>query len=122
MVTKNNKELANESVSKGIRLSQSGNYRAAILQFNNAIELSRSSSMAYYSRGITYMKLREETKAFDDFGTARDLAEKDGNQNLIREIDLLFKVRIRDLEQALKAAEKVLEELHEKQRRESESV
>ena len=68
------------------------------------------------------MKLREETKAFDDFGTARDLAEKDGNQDLIPEIDLLFKVRIRELEQALKAAEKALEELHEKQRRESESV
>ena len=46
MVTKTNKELANESVSKGIRLSQSGNYRAAIL-LNNAIELRRSSSMAY---------------------------------------------------------------------------
>ena len=122
MVTKTNKELANESVSKGIRLSQSGNYRAAILQFNNAIELRRSSSMAYYSRGITYMKLREETKAFDDFGTARDLAGKDENQDLIPEIDLLFKVRIRELEQALKAAEKALEELHEKQRRESESV
>ena len=109
MANKTNKELAEEAVSKGIRLSQTGNEQEAIVQFDKAIRLKPSSSMAYYSRAVAYQKLRENKKAFDDYSTARELAEKDGNQDLIPEIDLLFKIEIRRLEQAIKAAEKALE-------------
>ena len=45
MANKTNKELAEEAVSKGIRLSQTGNEQEAIVQFDKAIRLKPSSSM-----------------------------------------------------------------------------
>ena len=82
MAIKTNKALAEESMSKGIRLSQSENPKEAIVHFDNAIRLKPSSSRAYYSRAVAYQKLRKRKQAFDDYSIAQDLAEKDGTQTL----------------------------------------
>ena len=121
MAHKTNKELAEEFVSKGIRLAQRGNEQEAIAQFNNAIRRNPSSSRAYLSRGRAYRKLGEDKKAFDDYSTARDQIEKgkDDNKDLIAEIDMEYKIEIRKQEQITEALKKALEELQEEQRKRS---
>ncbi len=53
-------------------------YHHAIAQFD------RHSIKTYYKRGKTYLKLKEYTKAIDDFNTVLQLEPEDTKAYLIR--------------------------------------
>ena len=67
-----------------------GEHSEAIADFNRAIKLRPDDAKTYYNRGVVYTSLADKEKLEDkemsrrDFLTARELAEQNGNEQLVR--------------------------------------
>ena len=67
-----------------------GEYSEAIVDFNRAIKLRLDDAYTYYNRGIVYTSLGDKEELEDkgmarrDFSKARELAEQNGDERLVR--------------------------------------
>ena len=64
---------ADNYLSKGITLYDQGNYKAAILAYNQAIQINPNYSYAYNNRGNARYQLKDYQKAIADFNRAIEL-------------------------------------------------
>ena len=78
---------------KGVTLYASGDYRAAIIEFDKALRLNKNYIRAIYWRANAYEKIEELDKALDDFIVARKLALQTGDAFVLFDSS----VRIADL-------------------------
>ena len=81
-------------------------YKDALINFNNAIELNKNCSNFYYNRGITKNKLKDYTSAIIDFDSAIELYNNDYNIYFGRGN---AKYEINDLYGAIKDYDRVIE-------------
>ena len=58
---------------RGISLVRKGDYKAAILSFNQLIEINYNSAEIYYNRGLAYAELREYHQAIEDYTKAIEM-------------------------------------------------
>jgi tetratricopeptide (TPR) repeat protein len=59
--------------NQGVTFSEAGNYRQAIIEYNEAIEIEPDNSVFYYNRGHAYKEIIEYDKAIPDFTRAIEL-------------------------------------------------
>jgi tetratricopeptide (TPR) repeat protein len=60
-------------VDKGITLYNAGAYEQAIAEFTKAIELDPNLAIAYYNRGLAYLKLEQYNQSLADFNKTIEL-------------------------------------------------
>jgi tetratricopeptide (TPR) repeat protein len=65
---------AKESYAMGRLYLVDGEYRSALVLFNEAIDIDPTFAEAYYVRGRVYLKLDDISKALDDFNRVIELA------------------------------------------------
>ncbi|HEY9812254.1 MAG TPA: tetratricopeptide repeat protein, partial [Candidatus Sericytochromatia bacterium] len=58
---------------RGISLVRKGDYKAAILSFNQLIEINYNSAEIYYNRGLAYAELGEYHQAIEDYTKAIEM-------------------------------------------------
>ncbi|WP_299414741.1 tetratricopeptide repeat protein [Acaryochloris sp. IP29b_bin.148] len=75
--------------STGIQKALKGDYKHAIQDYDQALQLAPSNSEVYYNRGVAYFSINRPQSAFQDFSQAITLqptmAEAYGNRGLIRQ-------------------------------------
>lgn len=69
-------EKAEEYLDKGIEKYQTGNYSAAIVDYNKAIKLNAGFAEAYFHRGNANDELGNHTEAIADYDRASELNPK----------------------------------------------
>ncbi|MBW4575010.1 MAG: tetratricopeptide repeat protein [Aphanothece sp. CMT-3BRIN-NPC111] len=61
---------------RGMSRCHQGDYQAAILDFDQAIQLNSGWAEAYYNRGLAYAKLEQYQKAIEDYTQAIEISDK----------------------------------------------
>jgi len=74
-----NKPSASDAYDRGKEYSSKGNYKQAIIEFTEWIELNPDSSVGYYNRGLAYEKINDFEKAITDYNKAIELDPKSAN-------------------------------------------
>ena len=67
-------------------LAQKGNLDRALSDFDKAIQLDGSFTLAYVNRAVTYGQKGDINQAISDLTTALKLAHSNGSQQLISQI------------------------------------
>ena len=74
--------------SEGIQKALMGDYKNAIQDYDQALNLAPSNSEVYYNRGVAYFSINRPQNAIADFNQAialqPEMAEAYGNRGLIR--------------------------------------
>ncbi|MGI9461992.1 MAG: tetratricopeptide repeat protein [Alphaproteobacteria bacterium] len=84
LTLKNPIDLAIFYNKRGVEEYKLGEYQKSIEYFYIAIELNPKYAEAYHNRGFTNKALKQDEKAQEDFGEAKELK----NKNLISGISL----------------------------------
>ena len=82
----------------GVELSQSGNYRAALVQFNQAIEFEPTNALAYQYRGVAKAKYGDFEGSVIDYSKSIEI---DPNNSATYGSRGIAKARISDLAGAI---------------------
>ena len=72
-------ENAQQHIMQGLEHKENGNHKAAITEFNKALELDSKNEDAYAFRGGSFGSLGEWDKAIADYTQAIDLNQRDEN-------------------------------------------
>ncbi|MGF1471694.1 MAG: tetratricopeptide repeat protein [Rubrobacteraceae bacterium] len=77
--------------SLGIELFKAGDYPEAREYLSRAIENKPDYSVAYRTLGRTYYELHENAAARRTFETGREVAQKNGDLQTVKEIDVFVR-------------------------------
>ena len=68
-------EKRNSFLKKGIKLYEAGDYKKAILEFKNTLQLDPNFAEGYLYLGKTYLRMGDPKKAYGSFSKALELKE-----------------------------------------------
>ena len=77
-------DFAKAYYNRGLAKVALGDYNGAIADFDRALALDPDHAEAYKSRGVAYDSLGDKEMARRDFLKARELAEQNNNEQLVR--------------------------------------
>ena len=86
LAVKHDPNLAPAYHNRGNAKVNLGRHEEAIKDYDSAIKCAPNYAFAYYNRGIAKLK-NDRDKARQDFSRAKELAEAEGNQKLLQDIN-----------------------------------
>lgn len=108
-----NKNLALQSVQRGVSLFREGKNHDALLCYNKALSIDDGNVEAFVAKGALYANDGDFAKAIDDFKRALDLDSTHVNaKNYLKEVFIAYAVKLEkqeELDDSLKYLKKALE-------------
>ena len=88
-------------VQKGRCLSKLGKFEEAIQSYQKAIKYYQDCTEAYYFTGLTQIKMRQKSKACNNFNTALEMINK-GEKSTNLYVELFHEIYPQQIEQSIK--------------------